>query len=261
MANRRMTSQMRQRRARQRRIALCVAAVAILVFGTIGTILLKHGGAGEQAQAEQTIESVEAQAAEQQEAISAETAQKDTLIVYFDFSNNIGDLSGWDLDAITSASMAGEHVIERGNLLVMEWMLEERLDADVYAIRITEPYAQIFDGMADQARNDISDGKQFEFVEPIPELSGYSTIYLGTPVWWYGLPQPTTNFLERVDLNGKNLVYFGIHRGSGDSGNPQTVQKMFPDVNLAGTFVVDAATNNDKTRTDFTAFLDGINLN
>lgn len=245
-------------------MALCITALVIIVLGTVGIILSRHGDAGRQAQPEQATEltmmDAEVAQATKPVEVEKENIPKNTLIVYFDFSENIGDTSGWDLDAITSASMAGEHVIERGNLLVMAQMLEERLDADVYAIHITEPYAQTFDGMADQARNDIADGKQFDFVDPIPDLSGYSTIYLGTPVWWYELPQPTTNFLERVDLNGKNLVYFGIHRGSGDSGNPQTIQKLFPNVNLVDTFVVDATTDNEKTRADFAAFLEGLAL-
>ena len=251
---RRMSQMMRRRRTWQRRMIACIAAVAVIMLGAVEIILARHNGSVNAAQAEQSVGPVVE--AEQ----TAEAAQKDTLIVYFDFSENIGDTSGWDLDDITSASMAGEHVIERGNLLVMEQMLQERLDADVYSIQITEPYAQTFDSMADQARNDIADGKQFDFVDPIPDLSGYSTIYLGTPVWWYGLPQPTTNFLERVDLNGKNLVYFGIHRGSGDSGNPQTIQKMFQNVNLVDTFVVEAHTDNNKTRADFAAFLDELAL-
>ena len=184
---------------------------------------------------------------------------KDTLIVYFDYSENMGDTTGWDLDAITSASLAGEHGIERGNLLVMRDVLTETVDADVYAIRVTEPYAPGFDAMADPAHEDIANDRQFEFVEPIPDVSGYSTVYIGMPVWWYGLPQPATCFLERVDLSDKNVVYFGIHRGSGDGGNPWTIQEMYENVNLLGSFTVEARTDNEKTRADFIEFLNGLN--
>ena len=149
-------------------------------------------------------------------SISA-AAEEKALIIYFDYSENI-NTEGLDVDAVSSASIAeGPGVRERSNLLVMVDLLKERTGAEVYPLHIQEVYAPMFVDMVDKAQDDKNNNAQFTFAKELPDLTDVDTIYFGSAIWWYGMPQPVVNFFQRVDLSGKNLVYFSINRGSGNN--------------------------------------------
>ena len=50
------------------------------------------------------------------------------------------------------------------------------------------------------------------------DVSGYDTVYLGFPIWWYVAPTIIHTFLEAYDFTGKKIVLFATSGGS-DFGN------------------------------------------
>ena len=50
------------------------------------------------------------------------------------------------------------------------------------------------------------------------DVSGYDTVYLGFPIWWYVAPTLINTFLENYDFAGKKIVLFATSGGS-DFGN------------------------------------------
>lgn len=42
----------------------------------------------------------------------------------------------------------------------------------------------------------------------MPDLSGYDTIYIGYPIWWFNAPMAVATFLENMELQGKTVVPF-----------------------------------------------------
>ena len=54
-----------------------------------------------------------------------------------------------------------------------------------------------------------------EIAEGGPELSGYDTIFVGFPIWWYIAPTIVNTFLESCGLTGKTVVPFATSGGSG----------------------------------------------
>ena len=184
-------------------------------------------------------------------------AEEKTLIFYYDYSENI-DTTGLDVDAISQASMAGTKARDISNLLIMVDVLKERTDADVYSLRVADLYAPDFGEMMNPAREQKENNEILAFQEELPDFSQYDVIYLGTPVWWYGAPQAILTVLQQADLSGKKIVFFGIHRGSGFGGIPEEILEYQPDAVIADRFTVECQTDNEKTRADFNAFLDGL---
>ena len=185
---------------------------------------------------------------------------KKPLIVYFTYSENIGDTSGMDVDAVTSASLHGDKVIREGNMQIMVKEIKERTNADVYSIVVKRPYAPEFENKTDKAKEDIKQGKLMPLKGVLPDLSSYDVIYFGTPIWWYTLPAPVSTFLKQTDFSGKTIVPFGIHRGSGWNKNLETIQELQPKAKLADGFTIDARTPNEKTREQFRLFLSGLGI-
>ena len=57
------------------------------------------------------------------------------------------------------------------------------------------------------------------------DVSGYDTICLGFPIWWYVAPTVINTFLEAYDFTGKKIVLFAT---SGSSGFGNTVAELQP---------------------------------
>ena len=89
------------------------------------------------------------------------------LVLYYDYSENMGDKSGMDADAITSASLAGESPdgVEKNNLLVIVDEIREKTDADVFSVRQKETFDPDYDKMVMLAQDDQDENRQFTFVE------------------------------------------------------------------------------------------------
>lgn len=183
-----------------------------------------------------------------------------SLIVYFDYSENMGDTSGMTVDAITSASLAGQSYdgITKNDLLVMRDEIQEQTGADVFSVRVTEPYDPDYNNMVGVAQEDQNNNKQFTFVEELPDLSDYDTIYMGMPVWWGGLPQPMVSFLDQNDFSGKTIIPFGIHLGSRFGRMISQIEEAEPDATVDEDGLTENShTPNAQVVSDVDAWLSG----
>lgn len=61
------------------------------------------------------------------------------------------------------------------------------------------------------------------------DLSAYSTVFVGYPMWWYTMPMIMYTFFENTDLSGKTVVPFNTHMGSKDGGTYATVRELCPE--------------------------------
>lgn len=181
-----------------------------------------------------------------------------SIIIYFDYSENIVT-DGLDVDAVSSASVAeGPGVRDIGNLLVMVDLIEQRSGAAIYPLHITEKYAPMYMDMVDGARADKENDRRFNFEESLPDLSDVDTVFFGSPIWWYDMPQPVVNFFQQVDLSGKRFMYFSINRGSGNSGVIERLKELQPGLTVAAEYSLDAMQTNESAAEEFNAWLDSL---
>lgn len=59
-----------------------------------------------------------------------------------------------------------------------------------------------------------------------PDISGYSTVFVGFPVWWYIEPRIIDTFLESADFAGKTIVPFATSGGSGLGKAPERMASL-----------------------------------
>lgn len=75
-----------------------------------------------------------------------------------------------------------------------------------------------------------------EFRPPIVEttdVSGYDTVVIGFPVWWYTAPSIINTFIESVDLDGKTIKAFCTSGGSGIDKCVSDLQATYPELDFA----------------------------
>ena len=107
--------------------------------------------------------------------------------------------------------------------------LAAAIGADIYEIKPEVKYTKAdLNWMNKKSRSSVEmNDKSFRpaIITGNVDLSGYDTIYLGFPIWWYVAPTVINTFLETYDFTGKKIVLFAT---SGSSGFGNTLQELRP---------------------------------
>ena len=108
-------------------------------------------------------------------------------------------------------------------------MIVEEAKADLFEIEPKVPYTRAdLDWMNKKSRSSME--MNDKSIRPViisgdVDVSGYDTIYLGFPIWWYVAPTLINTFLEAYDFTGKKIVLFAT---AGSSGFGNTVAELQP---------------------------------
>ncbi len=107
---------------------------------------------------------------------------------------------------------------------------------DIFEIEPVDPYtAEDLDYTNSSSRSTIEMNDK-TFRPPIAEtcdVSGYDTVVIGFPVWWYTAPTIINTFIESVDLSGKTIKAFCTSGGSGIDKCVSDLQESYPELNFA----------------------------
>ena len=124
--------------------------------------------------------------------ITSETSSSDTLVVYFSATGNTKGV------AEKIASITG---------------------ADIYEIKAAQEYTDADldwndkDSRTTHEQNDASVRPEIGS-DPV-SLEGYTTIYIGYPIWWGEEPRIMDTFVENYDFNGITMIPFCTSSSSG----------------------------------------------
>ena len=78
------------------------------------------------------------------------------------------------------------------------------------------------------------------------DISGYDTIFLGFPIWWYTAPTIINTFLESCDFSGKKIVLFATSGSSGFGRTVAELQPSAPGTEITEGTVISGALNEKK---------------
>ena len=180
--------------------------------------------AADAASEEQTSE------AEQTEAPAA-GSQKDTLVVYF------------------SATGTTKGVAER---------IAKVTDADIYEIVPAEPYTDADLNYNDKNSRTTKEQNNKSIRPEIGsgtiDLSGYTTIYIGFPIWWGEEPRIMDTFVEQYDFTGKTLIPFCTSGGSGIGRSGPNMEALAG----TGTWLAGARHSGSISEADLQSWIDGL---
>ena len=158
-----------------------------------------------------------------------------TLVLYFSRAENIVDAGdyldtlGNDVDAMTSASVlltdSGEIT---GNIgLLSRWIAEEA-NADMYSIRVKNPYPQLKKETQNIVLQEQLDGVSPEIIPSTKSFEQYDTVYIGFPNWYAEPPRALYTFLAQNDLNGKTIIPFTSDDKNGFSDAVDILKSKLP---------------------------------
>ena len=128
--------------------------------------------------------------------------------------------------------------IEVGNTKIVADYISEIKGADQFEI-VTHKY----DGMAympliELAKEEANKGELPPYEGTAPDLSQYDTVFIGGPVWWGTYPQVMFTLFKDINLDGKTVIPFTTHEGSGLASCVSDVKKAFPKAKVTGEFSI-----------------------
>ena len=169
------------------------------------------------------LEESSAPSSEASEELGTSQAEESNILVaYFSWADNA--ILAEDVDAVASPS-----VIAPGNVQQLAGWVQEETGAELFSIRVTEPYPSDWDDCLDRANQERGDNARPELVENLEDISQYDTIFLGYPNWWYGVPMALLTFLESNDFSGKQVYLFCSHGTGGLANSVEIITEAIPD--------------------------------
>ena len=144
--------------------------------------------------------------------LAALVAQARTLVVYYSYTNNV------------------ERIVDE---------LRTQIDADVIEVEPAEKgldYAAnnyaIGSAQIAAIRDNPDDAASYPAIDPVNvDLSQYSTIIIGAPLWWSQMAAPLQTFLFQhgKEMTGKNIGLIVSSASSGISGVERDAKRLVPD--------------------------------
>lgn len=122
--------------------------------------------------------------------------------------------------------------VEFGNTAMMASYIKDYLNADSVEIVPVEKYPDNYDECTKVASDEKDKNARPEIQNKIDNFDSYDTVFIGYPIWWGDLPMIMYTLMENYDFNGKNVIPFNTHEGSGDAGTYSTIDSKLPNAKV-----------------------------
>ena len=128
--------------------------------------------------------------------------------------------------------------VKVGNTKLIADYIAEQTGADLFEIKTDKYDGMAYKPLCDLAKEEQERGELPPFDGEPADLDQYDTVFIGGPVWWGTYPQVMFTFFNRYDLNGKTLIPFTTHEGSGLGRCVEDVQKAYPEAIVKEAFSI-----------------------
>lgn len=119
-----------------------------------------------------------------------------------------------------------------GNTQYVAELIQEETGADIFRIVAQNDYPLDHDTLVDQALEEQESNARPAIRDTIENMDEYDVIFLGYPNWWGDMPMIIYTFLEQYNFDGKTIIPFNTHGGSGLSATVSTITEKLPNSNV-----------------------------
>ncbi|MBR1627525.1 MAG: flavodoxin [Bacteroidales bacterium] len=137
-------------------------------------------------------------------------------------------------------SQAGEQYsvgnIEVGNTKIVADYICKYIGCNQFEIKAEKDYNMPYMKLIEVAKAETKSGELPAYKGKVENIDQYETIFIGGPVWWGTYPQVMFTFFKDYDLNGKTIIPFTTHEGSGLASCVDDVKKAYPKANVLNGF-------------------------
>ncbi len=140
--------------------------------------------------------------------------------------------------------------VDKGNTEVIAEYIKDIVGADIFKVEPLNPYPADYMECIEEAKVRTREHNA-PIKENIPDISSYEVIYIGSPIYWGGIPEELFTALKGLDYTGKIIRPFTTHEGSGLSGVPRQLKEICNGAEvLDGLAINGSQVNNSKQKVE-----------
>lgn len=125
-------------------------------------------------------------------------------------------------------SKAGENYavgnIKKGNTRIIAEMIAEETDGTLFQIEPVKDYPKDYTKCTEVAQQEL-DSNARPAVKGDIDVENFDVVYIGYPIWWNDMPMPVYTFIEKHSWQGKTVIPFCTHEGSGLGSTESSLKK------------------------------------
>lgn len=207
----------------KKRISIFIGAIVIILAAVIGWNYYSSSQKSATNTATKTIKS---------NKVAKKGKNSKVLVVYFSRTQGV---YGGDLKV--------------GNTARVAQFIQKYTKGDSYEIIPKKAYPANYEKTTKIAQKEQDDNARPAIKNALPNVKKYSTIFIGSPIWWGEYPMIVRTFLDNEDLNGKTVIPFTTAEGSGLGNTTETLKKTYPKAKVRKGFTEEGDTvkNNPKS--------------
>ncbi len=137
--------------------------------------------------------------------------------------------------------------IEKGNTEVVAQYIREITGADLFKVERLVEYSKDYMTCIKEAQAEQRENARPELKNYLKDISDYDVIYIGSPIYWGTMPNPLFTQLEKLNFNGKIIMPFTTHEGSGLGNVVTDIKKIATGATIkSGLAIVGSNVKNSK---------------
>lgn len=128
--------------------------------------------------------------------------------------------------------------VKEGNTKIVADYISELTGADQFEI-VTHKYDGMeYSKLINLAQEEANNDELPPYEGKAPDHARYDTVYIGGPVWWGTYPRVMFTLFRDINLDGKTVIPFTTHEGSGLAACVDDVKAAFPKANVTEGFSI-----------------------
>lgn len=114
--------------------------------------------------------------------------------------------------------------ITKGNTHFIAEMIASETNGKLFEIKPQNAYPTEYTPCTQVAKKEKESGARPQIQSDI-DIDNYDVIFIGYPNWWGDMPMPVYTFIEKHNWQGKTVIPFCTHEGSGLSNTESYITK------------------------------------
>ncbi len=140
--------------------------------------------------------------------------------------------------------------VDKGNTEVIAEFIKDITNGDLFKVEPLNEYPKDYMECIEEAKVRTREHNA-PIKNNIPDISSYEVIYIGSPIYWGGMPEELFTALKGLDYTGKIIRPFVTHEGSGLSGVPSQLTSICKGAEVQdGLAIVGSQVNNSKSKVE-----------
>ncbi len=112
-----------------------------------------------------------------------------------------------------------------GNTEEMAKYIQEKVGGDLFKIETVKEYPSEYTQTTEVAQQEKSENARPE-LKQIVNVDDYDIVFIGSPIWWGTCPMAVFTYAESQNFEGKTVIQFVTHGGSGMSSAQTDFRKV-----------------------------------